>query len=94
VFETTIIASREFKDKILSIFKGEKAISQFDNLSSITIQLPPGTTLIPGAYYFLLKALAWEGINIIEVVSTFNEFTIVLEDKYIDKAFSILKDLF
>jgi hypothetical protein len=56
--------------------------------------LPPGTTQIPGIYSYLLKALAWEGINVVEVVSTLNEFTIVLEEGMIDDAFSIIKRLF
>ena len=94
IFETTIIASRELKNKITDIFKDEKIISQVENLSSITVQLPKNTAFIPGAYSFILKSLAWEAINIIEVVSTFTEFTIILEDKNIDKAFSVIKRLF
>jgi len=35
IFQTTIIASKELKNKILAIFKGEKIISQLENLSSI-----------------------------------------------------------
>lgn len=94
IFETTVIVSKELKKRILTIFKGEEIIAQFENLSSITVQLPKGTAFIPGAYNFILKSLAWEGINVVEVVSTFNEFTIVLEDKDIDLAFSIIKRLF
>ena len=94
IFQTTIIASKELKNKIWAIFKGEKIISQLENLASITVQLPKGTEFIPGAYNFILKSLAWEGINVIEVVSTLNEFTIVLEDKNIELAFSNLKCLF
>jgi len=94
IFETTIIAGKELKNNILSIFRGEKIISQFENLSSINIQLPKNNPLIPGVYSFILKSLAWEGISVIEVVSTCNEFTIVLEDKNIDFAFSIIKRLF
>lgn len=94
IFQTTIIASKELKNKISAIFKGEKIISQLENLSSITAQLPKGTEFIPGAYNFILKSLAWEGINVMEVVSTLNEFTIVLEDKEIELAFSNLKRLF
>lgn len=92
IYETTIIASQEMKDKILQIFKDEKIISQFNNLSSITVKLSKDTAFMPGAYYLILKSLAWEGINMIEVVSTFREFTIILEYKDIDRAFSVLKE--
>lgn len=93
IFEMTIIASRELKNSILAIFEGEKIITTLENLSSLTVRLPEGNAFIPGIYNYILKALAWEGINIIEVVSTFNEFTLILEDKNIDFAFSIIKRL-
>ena len=92
--ETTIIASKELEKKILKVFEEENVISRIDKLSSITVLLPEGTALVPGAYNYILKSLAWEGINIIEVVSTFNELTIILEDKHIDFSFSIIKRLF
>ena len=94
IFETTIIAGKELKPEIIALFKDEKIISQFDDLSAITVLLPPGTTLIPGAYDFILKSLAWESINIIEVVSTFNEFTMILNSIESDRAFSIINSLF
>lgn len=94
IYETTIIVSKNLEEKLLKIFEDEKIISKFENLSSLTIQLPEGSALIPGIYTFILKALAWEGINLIEVVSTFNEFTIILENKNTDRAFSILKRIF
>lgn len=94
IYETTIIVSKNLEDKLKKIFAGEKIISKFENLSSITIQLPEGSTRIPGIYSFILKALAWEGINLVEVVSTCNEFTMILESANNDRAFSILKRLF
>jgi len=92
--ETTIIASRELREKILAEFKGEKMISQIARLAGVTVILPKGAALIPGVYSYILKALAWEGINVVEVVSTLNEFTIILEDRNIAAAFSIIKNLF
>jgi hypothetical protein len=94
IYETTIIVSKNLEDKLKKIFAGEKIISKFENLSSITIQLPEGSTRIPGIYSFILKALAWEAINLVEVVSTCNEFTMILESANSDRAFSILKRLF
>ncbi len=94
IFETTIIASHDLKDRIISVFQGEKILSTIEDLSSITAQLPEGTADLPGAYDYILGALAWEQINIVEVVSTLNEFTLVLKDEDIDRAFFILKRLF
>ena len=94
VFETTVIASRRIKAKVEESFSGEAVVSLIDGLSALTIQLPPGTASAPGAYHYLLRELAWERINIVEVVSTLNEFTIIMKDTDIDRAFFILKRLF
>lgn len=92
--ETTIIAGRELREKIEAIYKGERLIARIADLSSVTVLLPAGTAAIPGVYHYILKTLAWEGVNIVEVVSTLNEFTIVLGDRDIDRAFSLIKRLF
>jgi hypothetical protein len=94
IHETTLIAGLELEPAVAAIFSDEKLISRIGRLSSVTVLLPPGTPLIPGVYSYILKALAWEGINVIEVVSTLNELTIILEDRTIDTAFSIIKRLF
>lgn len=94
VFETTIIASNDLYEQIKAILPPEKITTQLTNLSSITIHLPTSNLYVPGLYYFFLKALAWEGINIIEVVSSYTELTIVLENKDVDRAFSVLKKSF
>lgn len=93
VYETTFILSDRIKDEIPSIFEGEKLLSSSYGLSSITIKLSEGNTEQPGLYYYIFKKLAWNGINILEVVSTSNEVTILLKDQDIDKAFSVIKQL-
>jgi aspartokinase len=91
VYETTFILSDRIKDEIPSIFEGEKLLSGSYGLSSITIKLSTGNTEQPGLYYYIFKKLAWNGINILEVVSTSNEVTILLKDQDVDKAFSVIK---
>lgn len=92
--ETTIIASRDAKNIIEENIKGETILAKFENLSAITIRQPKEISYSPGVVYFFLKSLAWEGINLIEVVSTYVELTLVLEDKDVNVAFGILKGLF
>lgn len=94
MFETTIILSKSYQDIVLEQLKGESVIATIPYLSSITIRLPVESITTPGVHYYILKSLAWENINIVEVVSTYLEFTIILEDKDVDKAFSTLKNLF
>jgi hypothetical protein len=91
VFETTIVVSRHFTENVKQIFSEEKLIASTHSVSSITIRLPDDNINIPGLYYFVFKQIAWEGISILEVISTTNELTIILQDKDVDRAFSILK---
>ncbi|MBX7093428.1 MAG: aspartate kinase [Flavobacteriales bacterium] len=93
VYETTVIVSEALKSFVLEHFSNEKQISFSDNLSSITIKLPKENTEISGVYYYILKRIAWDGINIREIISTSNEFTLVVHDKDIDRTFSILMSL-
>lgn len=94
VFETTIIASDELKDITSDLYKNEKVVDKIENLASITIKFTQNIIDTPGVYYTILKAIAWEGIEITEVVSTYSEFTIILSQDNVDRAFSVIKKLF
>ena len=93
MFESNIIISTSEKESILKAFKNETQIGLQDKLSAISIYLPNGNSKIAGLYYQIFKRLAWENITLYEVVSTTNEFTIVVEDYLVDKAFSVIKHL-
>ncbi len=93
VFETSIFASQVLEEKIEQIFKDEQLRSKFEELSSITLVLPKEAVDVPGVYFTILKILAWEGINFVEVLSSYTELTIFLEKNNVDKAFSALKNL-
>ncbi|MCD2260878.1 hypothetical protein [Psychroserpens luteolus] len=93
VLESNIIISTSEKESILKTFKNEVQIGLQDKLSAISIYLPKGNSKIAGLYYQIFKHLAWENITLYEVVSTTNEFTIVVEDHLVDKAFSVIKRL-
>tara|TARA_B100000575_G_scaffold267976_1_gene246524 strand:+ start:8205 stop:8864 length:660 start_codon:yes stop_codon:yes gene_type:complete len=93
VSESNIIISNEMKEKMETYFGKEFLIKKTDNLSSISIKLPEENISIPGIYYFIFQKMSWEGINIIEVISTSNEFTIVVNDQNVNDAFKIIKNL-
>lgn len=92
-FETTLIINNGLRDIVESAFKKERNKVIIENLSSITLKLPPENVEVPGVYYSILKVIAWNNINIIDAVSTSNEVTIIFEDKDIDRAFTILKNI-
>ena len=93
VNETNIVISASVEELIETIFKHEKLTHKIENLSSITVKLPQENISTPGVYYYIFQRLAWEGIIIHEVISTTNEFTIIVSDDQIDIAFKVIKDL-
>ncbi len=93
VFETTLVVSNLLANRIKEVYKNEKLIAGKEKLSSVTIRLPEINTEVSGIYYFLLKQLAWIGINICEVISTTNEITLVVSEKDVHKAFALLMEM-
>lgn len=92
--ETTIALSTSLKEEFTNSIKHENITMNIDNLSSITIQLPEEVAASSGVFYFFMKSLAWEEINIVEIISTSLELTFIFDSKDINKAFSIFKSLF
>ncbi|TGD58561.1 aspartate kinase [Flavobacterium humi] len=93
VNETNIVVSESVGHLVDKHFSQEKLIQKLQNLASITVKLPKENVVIPGIYYFIFQRLAWEGIIINEVISTSNEFTILVSDDVVDVAFKVIKDL-
>ena len=92
IYETTLVVSSSIAPLVDEIFVHENNISKTGELSSITVKLPTENTICPGVYYYIFKELAWDNINITEVISTTNEFTVVVSDEDIHRAFTILME--
>lgn len=93
VFESNLVVSESLVNLVEKYFSNEQLITRSNNLSAVTLKLPSNNSHQPGFYYFILKKIAWSGINIWEIISTTNEFTLVVKDEDIDKTFSVLKKL-
>ena len=93
VAESNIIVSQNISELVDTIFNAETCHSKVENLSSITIKLPTENVTIPGIYYFIFQRLSWEGINVNEIISTSNEFTILIDEQQVSGAFEEIKKL-
>ena len=93
VNECNIVVSGNLSKLVESTLSDEYCISKHANLSSVSIKLPNENVTIPGVYYFVFQRLSWEGINIYEVISTSNEFTILVNEEQVNKAFRVIKNL-
>lgn len=93
VFETNLVISDMMEELIADCFKDESCLFRQSGLSSVTLKLPKGNSMQPGFYYTIMKELSWEGINLTEVISSTNEFTVVVDNSLIDKTFVVLKNI-
>ena len=93
VNEINIVVSNTLDSIVEALFQNERCTQKSENLSSVTVKLPAENVSVPGIYYFIFQRLAWEGIVLYEVISTTNEFTILVNDDQVDVAFKTIKDL-
>jgi len=93
VGESNIVVSSNISYLVEEVFKEEICIDKLKNLSAITVKLPTENVKIPGIYYFIFQRLSWEGVNISEVISTSNEFTILMNEESVNIAFEVIKNL-
>ncbi len=93
VGESNIVVSSNISYLVEEVFKEEVCIDKLKNLSAITVKLPTENVKIPGIYYFIFQRLSWEGVNISEVISTSNEFTILMNEGSVNIAFEVIKNL-
>jgi hypothetical protein len=91
VSQVMLIVSASLERIVEEVFAGESRVAAVKNLSALVLRLPPAVVKTPGAYYRILKQLAWQQINVIDVVSTYTEFTIILDDSQVNAAFAALR---
>lgn len=93
IFETTVLISSNLEADVEKLAKAEHLVDKISGISAVTVRLPKESVSMPGVYYPILKALAWENINILEVISVYSELTLLFEEKDVDRAFSVIKAL-
>ncbi|MCH4551884.1 MULTISPECIES: hypothetical protein [Aestuariibaculum] len=91
IHESNLIVSSSLDGFVKECLGNETFLASQTGLSAICVNLPEDNSKIAGLYYHFFKRLAWEGIVLYEVISTTNEFTILVEDEFVDKAFAAIK---
>lgn len=94
MYEITTILNSSLEPRVKKLFEGERILTHLSGLAAITVRLSDEMVHVPGIHYNILKQLAWYKINVVEVVSTFTEFNIILKKSQVDKSFSILLKYF
>lgn len=92
--EITIIINEKHMKKVTDFLKEEKTINKESDLVALAISFTSKDFFdTPGVIFTAVRKLAWENVNIYEIVSTMTELTFILSKKDSMKAYNVLQGL-
>lgn len=92
--EVSIIINEKYRERLMGFLSGEKTLNKEFGLVSLTIVFKSERfTDTPGVIFNIVRKLAWENINIYEIVSTMTELTFILSKKDSMGAYDVLQEL-
>ncbi|MFA6687952.1 MAG: hypothetical protein ACOX6K_01970 [Sphaerochaetaceae bacterium] len=89
--EVSVAVSEKYRSLIEELVQGEEILNRMEDLVALTLIFSGEFLQTPGIVYEAVRKLAWEEINMIEVMSTMNELTFVIRRGDSMKAFSVLQ---
>jgi len=89
--EVMIITNDRYDKKISSLFPEKSIKKTIKGLCSVTVNIPLKAVESVGLFYSITRALAWENINIVDIVSTLTELTFILNEEDGARAFDALR---
>lgn len=89
--ETGIFVNSRYQEEVLSIFGPQKPNLILPKLGAISIKFDPEYLDTIGSIYQILKFLVWESVNLLEIISTFTELTLIVNRKNSQQVFDILE---
>lgn len=93
IHSITIISDEFNKKEILAALEKEKLIFHKHNLVIITIMFSEEYLETNGILYTVTRRLAWDDINIVEIVSSYKELSIIVDKKDSERAFNSLNKI-
>jgi hypothetical protein len=88
--KTNVLLGR--KEDLVSL-KTEKSQLIYP-VSAIVIPVPSEAKGISGIYYFFIKSLAWERINILHFFTSLDEFCLVVDEANLQRSLEVIRSLF
>lgn len=89
--EVSLSISEKYMDHVSPLLEGEEVLLQQGDLVALSLVFSGDFMSTPGIVYEAVRKLAWEEINVNEIISTMNELTFVIDRKDSMSAFSVLQ---
>lgn len=90
-YEVSVVTNERYRVKSLDFLKGEKILNVEKNLVALTLTFSRNFLYTPGVIFNVVRNIAWENINIYEIVSTNTELTFILNEKDVVKGYKTLE---
>ncbi|HLW22711.1 MAG TPA: hypothetical protein VKZ39_05965, partial [Sphaerochaetaceae bacterium] len=89
--EISISVSEKYLETIESMIEGEAVLHRMGDLVALSLVFSGDFMSTPGIVYEAVRKLAWEEINVNEIISTMNELTFVIRREDSMDAFTVLQ---
>ena len=89
-YEVGIIINSKYKEKLLDTLYEEKVLATVDNLVSISLTYSKDFLFVPGIIYDVSRFLAWENINVIDMILTKTEINIIIDKQDLMRCYKTL----
>ncbi len=89
--EITLIGSSKHEQEFLRLLQGEKLLHIERDLALLYLRFPQDMLYQPGFFDRVTRELAWENINVFEIISTLTELVLVLKEKDAARAYDVLR---
>lgn len=90
LLQTSVIVHESARESVEQILCHERLETRVEGLTAITLHLKQGHDHVTGILAYPLNLLAWRGITVVELISTFDELNIVVYDTDVEEAFRSL----
>jgi len=90
-YEISIITNQRYKDKFLEFLKDENILKVVDNLVVISLTYSKDFSATPGLLYNVSRFIAWENINIYNVINTPKELAFIISKKDAMRCYNTLE---
>ncbi len=91
--EVSMIINERYNEKLTKFLKGEKIIHKETGLVALSMRFTEDFLNTPGVIFNIVRKMAWENINIYEIISTMTELTLILTRNDSMKAYEALQNL-
>jgi aspartokinase len=88
-----IITNERYKNQILKLLQNHKIKRSEENLVALSFTVGKERIEEPGVLFKLTRSLAWEDINVIEIISVDNDITFIIKRNDANKGYNVLERL-